>query len=288
MSFDSPLRYPGGKGRLTNYIKSIFELNDLVGGEYVEPYAGGAGIACSLLLSGHVSKIHLNDLNKSIYAFWYSIMNSTDEFCKLIFDTELTIEEWYKQREIQKDYDSWLSLGFSTFFLNRTNRSGIITAGVIGGLKQDGEWKLDARFNKSNLISRIEKLAQYKKQIKLSNKDAVIFVKETIKKLPEKSLIYFDPPYYMKGQKLYANYYEHHDHLQISSLIQEKITQNWIVSYDYVPEIAKMYKVQSKVYDLSYSAGNRYKGKEIMFFSPNLKKPTTISKSSLLERKKFS
>ena len=42
-----------------------------------------------------------------------------------------------------------LGLGFSTFFLNRTNHSGILNGGMIGGKAQTGDWKLDARFNRS-------------------------------------------------------------------------------------------------------------------------------------------
>ncbi|WMN92852.1 hypothetical protein NI381_06190 [Vibrio parahaemolyticus] len=109
------------------------------GAHYAEPYAGGAGLALSLLLQGTVSDIHLNDFDRSIWAFWYSILNHTDAFIKLIDDTNITIEEWHKQKEVQlaKDTIDVVSLGFSSFFLNRTNRSGIIEkAGVIGGLEQ--------------------------------------------------------------------------------------------------------------------------------------------------------
>ena len=145
MKFYSPLRYPGGKKKLVNYFKEIVVKNDLCGGVYVEPFAGGASIALSLLIDGYVSKIIINDFDRSIYAFWHSILNRTEEFCKLIEETPITIEVWKKQKEIQKEKNRYdlLSLGFSTFFLNRTNRSGILKAGVIGGLNQNGKLMQD-------------------------------------------------------------------------------------------------------------------------------------------------
>jgi DNA adenine methylase len=162
MRFNTPLRYPGGKGKLTGYIKLILNQNNLVGGHYVEPYAGGAGIALALLLDKYVSRIHLNDLNPAVHTFWRIVLDEPDALCKLISITDVTIEEWHKQKAIFADpkNHSPLEIAFSTFFLNRTNRSGIILGGVIGGKNQGGTWKLNARFNKPELIDRIDRVAR--------------------------------------------------------------------------------------------------------------------------------
>src|SRR5438105_10765840 len=156
----TPLRYPGGKGKLTDFIKLVFVQNDLLDGHYVEPYAGGAGIALNLLVLEYASCIHLNDINRPVFAFWHSVINSTDKLCRMVRDVKVSAEEWRRQKVIQRRPEDFnlLELGFSTFFLNRTNRSGIINAGMIGGAKQDGEWKIDARFNKVGLCQRIEKI----------------------------------------------------------------------------------------------------------------------------------
>jgi DNA adenine methylase len=186
------------------------------------------------------------------------------------------MEEWYRQRKIQEQPQktTLLTLGFSTFFLNRTNRSGIISGGVIGGKRQSGEWKLDCRFNKSELIERIRKVAQYKRQISIYNKDASVFIRTVLPKIHGEALVYFDPPYYVKGQQaLYVNYYEPDDHKVIAKLIS-KLKQNWIVSYDDVPEIRSLYKkYDSLSYRLHYTVQNKYQGKEILFFSRNLAVP---------------
>ena len=273
---NTPLRYPGGKGKLTNFVKRVFEENGLLDGHYVEPYAGGCGIAVNLLLQDYASCVHLNDINmKAVYAFWHSVINSTDDLCKKITDTRVSMTQWRKQWKIhrQPDEHSLLDLGFSTFFMNRTNRSGILTGGVIGGKEQTGKWKINARYNKKVLCDRIEKIALYRTRIRLYNLDAAALIAGVIPSLPKKSLVYLDPPYYVKSERLYRNLYDHADHAAISKLVKQSISVPWIVSYDYAPEILAMYKggCKSIVYGMNYSAGtNRYEGSEAMFFSPKL------------------
>jgi DNA adenine methylase len=284
MRFSTPLRYPGGKGKLTNFIKQVFEQNDLIDGHYVEPYAGGAGIALNLLLHGYVSRIHLNDLNPAVYAFWMTAINQPDELCKAIRDVNVTIEEWHKQKSILNTPDNFsqFDLGFATFFLNRTNRSGIIWGGVIGGKNQDGDWKLDARFNKADLIQRIEKISLHQSKIQLYNLDAAKLISDVLPTLPEKTLIYLDPPYYVKGRGLYENHYFHDDHAHIAELVRTQINHHWIVSYDHAPEIIEMYKESYAItYGINYSAQNRYKGAEAMFFSDNLIIPDVKNPANL-------
>lgn len=282
MSFNTPLRYPGGKGRLTQYMGHVIELNGLTDGHYVEPYAGGAGIAISLLFLEYVRKIHLNDVNPSVYSFWSSVLDHTEEMCRLIHDTPVTIEEWQRQRQVQKRRGevNTLELGFSTFFLNRTNRSGIISGGVIGGIDQTGDWKLYARFNKEDLIKRISKIATFKSRISLTKMDASLFIRGYLPEIPEKSLVYLDPPYYVKGQGLYDNHYCHEDHDEIAYLVRHSIKQHWIVSYDNHDEIRKLYaEFRQEEFGLHYSANNRFTGKEVMIFQDGLKTPDMVEPS---------
>ncbi|EAE7097897.1 DNA adenine methylase, partial [Listeria monocytogenes] len=172
----SPLRYPGGKTQLSSFVKNLLEINNIVGGTYIEPFAGGAGVAIQLLLEGDVDSIVINDYDKSIYSIWYSILNNTERFINLISDTPVTIEEWYRQKEIylrNKNRQNSLEGGFATFFLNRTNVSGIISGGPIGGIKQTGKYKIDCRFNKKDLIRKIRLVASRREAITLYRKDAL-------------------------------------------------------------------------------------------------------------------
>ncbi len=284
MKFNTPLRYPGGKGKLTNFLKLIFEQNGLLDGHYAETYAGGAGIALNLLAHSYASCIHLNDLNPAVFAFWRSVINQPEELCRAINDTKVTMEEWHRQKAILNSpaNHSPLEVGFSTFFLNRTNRSGIIWGGVIGGKNQDGPWKLDARFNKDDLICRIEKIALYRSRIRLYNLDAAEWIKTILPTLPKKTLIYLDPPYYVKGRGLYENHYSHDDHVSVAKLVKKHITHHWIVSYDHTPEIIEMYKGYPTIaYGINYSAQDRYKGAEAMFFSKKLMIPDVKNPANL-------
>jgi len=272
MNNSSPLRYPGGKGKISGCFKSLLKKNSLYDAIYVEPYAGGAAVGLTLLFEEYVSEIIINDVDKSIFAFWHSILNNTDDFCKMIEKTPITIKEWKKQKKIQKNEKSnLLKLGFSTFFLNRTNRSGIINAGVIGGLEQKGRWKIDARFNKKDLINRIKKIALYKNRIKIYNKDAAELIDLLSKSLSSNVLFYLDPPYYVKGKDLYLNYYNHEDHEKICSRIKKIKCQKWIITYDNVRPIRSLYKkFRKRKFSINYSAAKTSKGEEIMIFSDNI------------------
>ncbi len=276
MIYYSPLRYPGGKGRLSGYFKQIYEANSLCGGVYVEPYAGGASIALSLLIDGYASKVIINDIDPSIYAFWYSVINRTDELCQLVNDTPVDVKTWEFQHKIQKERDKHdlLELGFSTFFLNRSNRSGILDAGIIGGKFQSGRWKIDARFNKNELISRIQRISQYRDKIELHNLDAMRLIEQIIDELPEKTFVYFDPPYYMKGKALYLNFYRKDDHTSVANRVSKIGRQKWVVTYDRIDFTEKLYSRYRQInYVLNYSASKARKGEELMVFSDNLKIP---------------
>jgi len=272
----SPLRYPGGKNKISPFIAKICIDND-VNGHYIEPYCGGAAVALFLLLEGYVEKITINDKDRSIYAFWHSILNKTGEFCDMILESEISIKEWHKQHLVQKDKkkEDLLKLGFSTFYLNRTNRSGIIGARPIGGLEQLGNYKIDCRFNKPELIKRIKRIAKQKNKIKLYKKDALKLIDkiESEQNNPN-TIFYFDPPYFLKASSLYLNHYEEEDHQLVSDRIKKIKNMKWIVSYDNVQEIRKLYKGKAlKEYSLRHTSNIPVEGKEILFFSPYLKKP---------------
>jgi len=277
MPYYSPLRYPGGKNRLSDYIAKICKIND-ISGCYIEPYAGGGAVALFLLIEGFVDEVIINDIDKSIFAFWHSIINRNDDFCALIKKTEVDVKNWKKQKEIQenKEKADLFELGFSTFFLNRTNRSGIISGGIIGGKDQESKYKIDCRFNKENLIKRIKKIGDYSDKINLFNKDAYKLIKDLQngKISPKKSLFYLDPPYYKKGSSLYTNYYKHKDHKRIRDLMKSMEKYYWIISYDNRSEIRELYQdFKSLEYSLNHSAHSSKRGKEILFYNDILKIP---------------
>lgn len=265
----SPLRYPGGKYKLYRFINRLVANNNC--STYVEPFAGGSALSLALLFNGVVKRIIINDYDYSIYCFWDSVLNRTDDFIRLIQNTPITIDEWHRQKLIRENVYNHeeLNIGFSTFFLNRVNRSGIIDkAGPIGGLEQTGNYLIDCRFNKADLISRILRISEYKESIKLCNMDAMDFIESEITKT-RNSFTFFDPPYYKKGRGLYTNFYNHGDHDNLAKTINSTMAnRKWIVTYDTTGEIKQMYsKYDSITFNLSYTLQEKKNGSEYMFFS---------------------
>lgn len=265
----SPLRYPGGKSKLAPYIKLIISEAAEQINTYIEPFVGGAGVALDLLFTGAVKKIVINDYDKAIYSFWRAVLEDYKGLIKLIEDTEVTIDEWHRQRNIYKNFNRKysLELGFATFFLNRTNRSGILDAGPIGGYGQEGNYLIDARYNKKKLIEKILRISRSKNDIKLYNKEARAFIKQIINQHGRDAFVYFDPPYFNKGHRLYQNHLSLQDHIEIADCIKKNVSGEWIITYDDVNEIKKIYADDYyKVYEWTYSIVRKNIKSEILIF----------------------
>lgn len=290
--YTSPLRYPGGKAKVTNFLKLLILENSLVGIDYVEPYAGGASAALSLLYEDYVDTVQINDLNPGVYYFWQLALNDPEDLCSRIKAVPLTVEEWRRQRSTYREAAADPSdLGFASFYLNRTNRSGIVSGGVIGGLDQSGPWKIDARFDREGLCERVRKLSRFRERITVTNEDAARLLQRH-RRMRKRKLLYLDPPYYVKGSRLYDNFYSHDDHVAIRDLVVT-LQGPWIVSYDAVPEIVDLYSDRpSRLYSLGYSAGQASSGSEAMFFSedlqiPDVASPAGIRASQVIEAKRM-
>ena len=273
--FLSPLRYPGGKASLYNFLARTIEHNNINYGIYAEGFAGGAGAALKLLMQENISDIYLNDKDLFITNFWKSVINSTDELCKLINDSIASLDKWKEYKRIIQEKErvnnlSELELGFIGFYLNRVNRSGILSAGPIGGTEQLGKWKIDARYNKNDLIKRIQRIALYKERIHIKNMDIIDFLNWFKRKgfCKNEALIYLDPPYVEQGQQLYKHYFTKKDHIRLATYLQKKFDYNWLVSYDDNPLIHEAYKkVNKNIFEFNYFANKTKVGRELIISS---------------------
>lgn len=278
LRFASPFRYPGGKTRLSNFLEKAIEKNfsENEGVILVEPYAGGAGASLKLLFSGKVSKIIINDLDRAIYSFWEIAVSDTDFLINEIRKVDISVDEWKKQRQIYNDpLSTEKKLAFATLFLNRTNRSGIIEGGPIGGMSQLGSWDIKARFIKNTIIERLEKIKEFRNRIKVRNLDGITLLKQLEKNKAKNSyFIFLDPPYYQKGQSLYLNHYIDKDHKRLLKFL-EKSSLKWVMTYDDVDYIQSLYSgFRRSNFVISHSAFEARKGKEVLIFSNDVIKPS--------------
>ena len=274
MKFGSPLRYPGGKTALAQFLAKTIELNRLSGCVYYEPFAGGAGAALRLLHQDVVAEIHLNDLDHRITAFWTAVLDHTERFADAVMSVPVTIEEWKNQREIcqSADHSRVFELGFATFYLNRCNRSGIILgAAPIGGYAQTSKWGIDSRFYRETLANRILAIGDKGERIHITNKDACAFLSENLieKRGREAIFVYLDPPYYSNGSRLYMNAYQNQDHAELAQYIKKQDQFGWIMSYDNTDSIRELYQECNLSYHpIDYILQKRRRERELII-SPN-------------------
>lgn len=269
----SPLRYPGGKVKLYPFMEQLIRQNTVDPPIYVEPFAGGAGLALELLFNGNVERIMINDLDPAIYSFWYSITNEETFylFINRVNEVDININEWKIQKDIymHQDIHNKLELGFATFFLNRCNRSGILKAGPIGGQKQNGNYRIDCRFNKDRLIPLLRKIYDNRNRIDVTNLNAEEFI-EYIDMNYDNLFIYLDPPYVDKGYQLYKNYFTKEDHVSLSKKIK-KLKNKWFVTYDNTDLIKELYSdCKTEIFNIQYSAGSKRVENEIAVYSDSI------------------
>lgn len=285
MKFYSPLRYPGGKNKAIALFRDIIKVNEMQGCVYVEPFAGGASVALGLLIEGDAERIIINDADPSIFSFWYSCINYIDDFCELLHNIEVSTDEWLHQKDVYRqqrnlalqneEYDI-LQLGFATFFLNRTNRSGILKGGIIGGHSQTSTYGIDARFNRHELELRLRRVATNAGRIELHCEDAKAFFETQSELWPNNTLIYCDPPYVEKGRGLYMNYFKEQDHRDLAKTILNIHDKAWVVTYDKHKLIAELYHdYLNKKLMLNYTAAHSRQdtSEEYIFFSNGLHIP---------------
>lgn len=266
----SPFRYPGGKAFLTGYLASaLAQMPKADERAYAEPYCGGAGAAFALLGQGHVTSIHLNDKDVRIFSAWRAILSENERFLATIKQTPVTIKSWHKFQEMISDPDSGYSfeLGFATFFINRTSRSGIILgSGPIGGYEQSGKWKIDARYYKETMLRRIKWIGELSDKVTLSNKDGIEFLTDCAQKLDGAKTLYFiDPPYVQAGSRLYLNGMTDQLHTDLALLLKSEVLPHWVLTYDNDPLIQDLYASRDMRYlSVNYSLRKTRKENELL------------------------
>jgi DNA adenine methylase len=262
----SPLRYPGGKAALSDLLGSVRRLNGLGSRCVAEPFAGGAGASLSMLFLEETDEIRINDADPAIHDLWWALIHEPAAFAEKLSAAVLDMTEWHKQRRIYRapESSSRLDRGFAAFYLNRCNRSGIImNGGPIGGIDQAGKWKIDARFNKPELLARCLKVSEYASRIHATGIDGIDFIRRADN---DRTFFFVDPPYFGKGRTLYLNAADGDYHLHLADVLRSMTDAPWVLTYDDCPSIRSMYEGWATIrpFGLRYAAAERRSGREIL------------------------
>jgi DNA adenine methylase len=273
----SPLRYPGGKAALAGFFGELISRLSVRPTMYVEPYAGGAGAGIALLRQDLVQQLVINDVDPAVYCFWVSVVGQPEQFAARIVDTPLDVEEWRRQKEKYRaaDESDPLGLGFAFFYLNRTNRSGILNAGPIGGVNQNGNYKIDARFNRDQLAERVAAIGALAPRITVLSLDGMSIVQRYT--AGTSAFVYIDPPYVDMGSSLYLNAFTHRDHADLATKLDRQPDGNWVVTYDSSDFVRHLYQHHDvREYQLSYSAHRTGKAHELLITSRPVSRILTV------------
>jgi DNA adenine methylase len=268
---------------MAGLLANIRRINRLGHQAIAEPFAGGAGASLTLLYLEETQGIFINDADPAIHDFWWTLVNRPEPLLDLLSTTSVSMVEWRRQRAVYRDGGraSRLRRGFSALYLNRCNRSGIImNGGPIGGVAQAGKWKLDARFNKSELRRRCEKVAEYGERIRVSCEDGLQFIERLD---PELTFFFVDPPYFEKGPTLYLNSLDEDYHAALAVRLRAMSEAAWVLTYDDCPQIRRMYRGWAHIrpFSLRYSAAQRRTGKEVLITPKWMRLPTWQESASI-------
>jgi len=231
----SPLRYPGSKATFLKVVLEFIEVHGLKGREIVEPYAGSGIVSLSLVAKNLVSHATLVERDPLLYSFWKAVFEHTDALLSSIEEINVNMDTWHELRVLLKHKipeDKLIpDLALACLFFNRTNFSGVLHSGPIGGKNQSSDYKLDCRFNKKDIISRIRQISSLRDGVSVKFGDALEFLQKANIQNNEKRFFYVDPPYFKQGRKLYRYYYKVIDHKRLYDILSVA-TFPWLLSYD--------------------------------------------------------
>ena len=233
---------------MLDYIERFILSNKIQPEVIIEPFAGSAAISLGLLALNKVKKALLNDIDPFITSFWRAVFEYNDELVSKIEEVDVTLEMYkllkqhMRENKQSTNNENIVENALTFLFINRTNFSGIIKGGPLGGIAQRSKYKIDCRFNKKDIVSRIRWLRQFKGRVEVYNEDGIDFLKKIVKQnWSSNLLLYIDPPYYNSGKYLYNYYFTDEEHNQLASLLS-MIEQPWLLSYDDSEFIKHLYQ----------------------------------------------
>ena len=265
----SILRYPGSKARFCTFIEKTISLNTGKPRLFAEPFCGGASVSIALLENGVVDRVAINDADPLIANLWMAVFSPADAMwlAEQVRSVPLSVDEWRRQKTLKPN--SVREAALKCLYLNRTSFNGIIhQSGPLGGWGQKNI-KIDVRFNREKLATRIIELAELGEKVTVRNENWRAFCQRY--SCNEKAIFYLDPPYYHKAEQLYGHVFDKGMHSELRDYLAA-FERPWLLSYDDAQEVRDLYKsvsTNARVIDNTYSThplgGCAFVGRELMF-----------------------
>lgn len=272
LEYKSPLRYPGGKASLSGVIARIVKDQKLEGCRVFEPYAGSAAVSIALVGAGVCTSGSISERDPLLYSFWKCVFTNPAKLLRRINKTEISLQTWHELRPLldldEPDESQADLLAFAALFFNRTNFSGVIHSGPIGGQTQSSDYAIDCRFNREELADRVDRLATLGEKIDVQFADALDVIKAQRNK--RGAFFYIDPPYFLQGKKLYRYNYRLSGHIALADALR-KAKFSWLLSYDNHDVIENLYEDFHNVYqEFRYSSRMPKKENELLITNMKL------------------
>lgn len=277
----SPLRYPGGKARMSAHLAEVFaQQHGLLDVEvWMEPFAGGAGAALTLLDEDQVSEAWLVERHPALAAFWRAVVEQGDELAARVEVLHVDMTTWDEARHVVGAVSAGeqlpdLDAGLAAFVVNRCSRSGIVTAnaGPMGGKHQRGRWTVASRWNAVALAERIRHVHTLGPRIRITEGDGIEHIAELDGSvgIEDELFLFVDPPYIREGNRLYANGMTGAGHQRLADALRATPAR-WLLTYDDEPAVHESLYPTERVlaYDISNTANRQRVAREFAVFSDN-------------------
>ncbi len=245
MSF---FRYPGGKNKLKKIIikKILPYINNKT--QYREVFFGGGSICLDMIKDNTIDNIWINDKDIGIACLWTSLISHHQILKEKIIHFTPSVDKFYNIRDellqLKTQPSDIIDIGFKKLAIHQLSFSGLGTksGGPLGGKEQKSAYKIDCRWSPDYICKKIDKIHNLLNNIKIYKGSCTnLDFEHIINDNHCNSVLYLDPPYYIKGNELYQYGFTQEDHIRLSNLLYNT-KHKWVLSYDDCEEIQELYQ----------------------------------------------
>jgi site-specific DNA-adenine methylase len=235
----TPIRYPGGKSRMTKFLDK-FVPDEHLWTEYREPFLGGASMLLWMRQKYPDRHCWVNDKYYNLYCFWVSMRDHSDVLQAKISHLKNQYPDKESGRELfaicndvlrQSDIYDPVDLATCFYIVNKTSFSGLTQDSRYAPMAYDQNFGW-------GVIQKFPLVSALLQGVKITHLDYTELLSDS-----EGTFIYLDPPYDIKYSLYGGNNGHLHrgfDHISLSALLHSARSR-WMLSYNDNPAIRELY-----------------------------------------------